>query len=117
MSQRFFSQPDLKKTVNEVVKENDAKERADVQKRFDEVAGYRGVRRDDVEKLFDEVRKNIVVPLQTVIKNRPGNKNNEDALKEVSTLCHAIEEVITPSKSIAEDDASDVPVISPMRQQ
>ncbi|MDF1645972.1 MAG: hypothetical protein P1U61_03175 [Legionellaceae bacterium] len=86
MDHKFFSRPDLKKLADSVES--------------------RGVQRADVEKLFEEVRKNIVVPLQTLNRNRPGNENNEAALEQVSTLCNTIKAVIAREEAVHQEERS-----------
>ncbi|MDF1678738.1 MAG: hypothetical protein P1U32_08610 [Legionellaceae bacterium] len=82
---KFFSQPDLKKTI-------------------DDAAKARSVERADIEKLFQDVRKHVVLPLENLNKNRPGNKNTEQALGEVLNLCEILKTaMIAPSEGQAID--------------
>ncbi len=83
----FFSHPDLEKL-----------------KQY--TAETRGVKVADVEKLFDDVRKNIVAPLETLNKNRPGNTDNEKALEESVALCNTMKHVIEAVKKGPAEDSS-----------
>jgi hypothetical protein len=76
MTHTFFSQSDFKRTLKAVAEE-------------------RGVPREALEKLAEDLRRNVVVPLQTIDKNRP-TENSAKALKEVSTLFNVVKMVLTP---------------------
>ncbi len=91
MDHKFFSQPDLRKAI-------------------DDAAKTRGVERADIEKLFQDVRKHVVLPLQTLNKNRPGNKNTEQALGEVLNLCETLKTAMIAPSTGQSIDAADTGV-------
>jgi hypothetical protein len=82
----IFSHPDLEKLEKTVV--------------------GRGVKRTDVQNLFEQVYKKIIDPLETLNKNRPGNQNNEAALKVVATLYGKWKDVVA-SQSTATTTSPD----------
>ena len=48
----------------------------------------------ELEMIYKRVQDDILRPLETLNEHRPGNPNNESALKVTLTLCDAIRAVI-----------------------
>ncbi len=62
------------------------------------------VRRGDVQKLVDEVQKHVVVPLETLNRNRPGNENNEMALEKATALCQELKSTLASTRPSVDEN-------------